>query len=57
MSNNAPLTIKNFDFEKLGAKTFESKKSGDFTYFATPFDCDGGEPLMKIEGTLEYLNT
>ena len=34
MPNNAPLTIENFDFEKLGAKTFESKKSRVFFYFS-----------------------
>ena len=49
---NAPLTIENFDFEKLRTKAFELKKSGDFTYFVIPFDYDGGEPLMKIEGDL-----
>ena len=42
MPNNAPLTMENVDFEKLRAKTFESKKSGVFTYFAIPFDYDGG---------------
>ena len=47
---NAPLTIENFDFEKLRAKAFESKKSGDFTYFAIPFDYYGNDPLMKLEG-------
>ena len=31
MPNNKLLIIENFDFEKLRAKTFESKKSGDFT--------------------------
>ena len=31
------LTIENFDFETLRAKAFESKKSGDFTYFAIPY--------------------
>ena len=41
MPNNAPLTIENFEFEKLRAKTCESKKSGVFTYFAIPFDYDG----------------
>ena len=50
MPNNAPLTIENFEFEKLRVKTFESKKSGDVTYFAIPFDYDGEDPLMKIEG-------
>ena len=41
MANNTPLTIENFEFDKLRAKTFESKKSGIFTYFAIPFDYDG----------------
>ena len=42
MPNDAPLNIENFDFEKLKTKTFESKKSGDFTYFAIPFVYDKG---------------
>ena len=46
---NAPLTTENFDFEKLRAKPFESKKSGVFTYYSVLFDCDGGDPLVKIE--------
>ena len=50
MPNNAPLTIENFAFEKLRAKTFESQMSGVFTYFAILFDYDGGDPLIKIEG-------
>ena len=49
MPNNARLTIENFEFEKLRAKTPESKKSGVFTYFAIPFYSDGGDPLIKIE--------
>ena len=52
---NAPLTIENFDFEKLRAKAFESKKSGDFTYFLIPFDYDGKDPLMKIEGNFRVF--
>ena len=55
MPNNAPLTIENFDFEKLRAKTFKSKKSGVFTYFAIRFDYDGGEPFMKIEGNFRVF--
>ena len=50
MPNNTPLTIENFEIEKLRAKILESKKSGVFTYFAIPFDYDGGDPLIKIEG-------
>ena len=52
---NAPLTIEDFDFEKLRAKAFESKKSGVFTYFAIPFDYDGGELLLKIEGNFRVF--
>ena len=55
MSNNAPLTIENFDFEKPRAKTFELKKSGVFTYLAIRFDYDGGEPVMKIEGNFRVF--
>ena len=50
MPNNAPLTIENFDFEKPRAKAFESKKCGEFSYFAIPFDYDEGDPIIKIEG-------
>ena len=49
MSNNAPLTIENFDIDKLRAKTPETKISGNVTYVVIPFDYDGGDPLMKIE--------
>ena len=55
MPINAPLTIENFDFEKLRAKTPESKKSGNVTYFAIPFDCDGEDTLMKIEGNFRVF--
>ena len=55
MPNNIPLTIEKFDFEKLLAKAFESKKSGDFTYFMIPFDYDGKDPLIKIEGNFRVF--
>ena len=55
MPNNIPLTIENFDFEKLRFKAFESKKSGVFTYFAISFDYDGGKPLMKIGGNFKVF--
>ena len=55
MPNNAPLTTENFDFEKLRAKTCESKKSRVFTYFAIPFDYNGEEPLIKIEGNFRVF--
>ena len=50
MPNNAPLTTENFEFEKLGAKTPELKKSGVFTYLAISFEYDEGDPIIKING-------
>ena len=55
MPNNTLLTIENFDFEKLRAKAFESKKSGVFTYSGIPFDYDGGDPLIKINGNFRVF--
>ena len=55
MSNNAPLTSENLDFEKLRAKAFEMKKSGEFTYFAIPFEYDEGEPIIKIKGNFRVF--
>ena len=49
MPDNTPLTIENFDFDKLQTKTFELKKSGNVTFFTIPFDYDGEDPLTKIE--------
>ena len=48
MPKNTPLTIENFEFEKLRAKTPESKKSGVFTYLVIPFKYDEGDPIIKI---------
>ena len=53
--NLAPLTIENFEFDKLRAKTPESKKSGNVTYFAIPFKYDEVDPLMKIEGNFRVI--
>ena len=55
MPNNTPLAIDNFEFEKLRAKPFKSKKSAVFNYFAIPFDYDGGDPLIKIEGNFRVF--
>ena len=55
MSNNTPLTIENFDFEKLRAKTPELKKSGVFTYLAIPFEYDKRDPIIKIEGNFRVF--
>ena len=37
------------------AKTLESKKSGNVTYFAIPFDYDGEDHLMKTEGNFRVF--
>ena len=51
MPNNVPLTIENFEFGKLRAKPFKSKKSGVFTYFALRFPSNMiRDHLIKIEG-------
>ena len=55
MSNKAPLTIENFDFEKLKAKVLESKRSGECSYFSIPFEYDEGEPIIKIEGNFRVF--
>ena len=59
MANNGSLIIENFEFDKLRAKTFESKKSGEFTYFAIPFEYNEGDPFIKIEenfGVFKHVN-
>ena len=50
-----PLTIKNFEIDKLRAKPFELKKSGDFTYFVIPFNYNGKDPLIKIDGNFRVF--
>ena len=55
MPNNAPLAIENFEFEKLRAKTPESKKSGVFTYLVIPFGYDKGDPIIKINGNFRVF--
>ena len=52
---DAPLTIENLYFDKRRAEAFESKKSGEFKYFAIPFECDGEDPLIKIEGNFRVF--
>ena len=55
MPNNAPLTIENFEFEKLRAKAPELKKSGVFAYLAIPFEYDEEDPIIKINGNFRVL--
>ena len=53
--NNVPLSIGNFEIDKLKAKTFKLKTSGNVTYFAIPFDYDEGDPFMKIVGNFRVF--
>ena len=50
-----PLTIEDFEIDQLRAKPFVSKNSGVFTYFVIPFEYDGGDPLIKIEGNFRVF--
>ena len=48
--------MDNFEFDKLRAKTPETKKSGKITYYSIPFEYEDMKPLLKIEVTLECLD-
>ena len=44
-----PITISNFEFDKLRAKSPETKKGGNVTYYSVPFEYDDRKLLLKIE--------
>ena len=44
-----PLTIGNFEFDKLRAKSPETKKGGNVTYYSVPFEYENRKLLLKIE--------
>ena len=50
-----PLTIDNFEFEKLKAKSPEAKKDGNVAYYSVPFEYEGGKSLLKIEGNFRVF--
>ena len=50
-----PLTIDNFEFEKLRAKSPEAKKGGNITYYSVPFEYKDGKSLLKIEGNFRVF--
>ena len=50
-----PLTIDNFEFEKLRAKSPQAKKGGNVTYYSVPFEHEGGKSLLKIEGNFRVF--
>ena len=41
----APLTIDNFEFDKLRVKSQETKKGGNVTYYLIPFEYEDGKSL------------
>ena len=51
----APLTIDNFEFDKLRAKSPESKKGGNITYYSVPFEYEDGKSLLKTEGNFRVF--
>ena len=50
-----PLTIENFEINKLRAKAPEIKKGGNITYYAIPIEYEDGESLLKIEGNFRMF--
>ena len=51
----APLTIDNFEFDKLRAKSPETKKGGNVTYYSIPFEHEDRKSLLKVEGNFRVF--
>ena len=51
----APIKIDNFEFDKLRAKSPETKKGGNVTYYSIPFECEDGKSLLKVEGNFRVF--
>ena len=50
-----PLTIDNSEFEKIRAKSPETKKGGNVTYYSILFEYEDGKSLLKIEGSFRVF--
>ena len=50
-----PLTIDNFEFEKLKTKSPEAKKGGNITYYSIPFEYEDRKSLLKTEGNFRLF--
>ena len=50
-----PLTIDNFEFDTLRAKSPEAKKGGNVTYYSIPFEYEDGKSLLKVEGNFKVF--
>ena len=51
----APLTIDNFEFDKLRAKSPKIKKGGNVTYYSIPFEYEDRKSLLKVEGNFRVF--
>ena len=56
MPNKAPLTIENFEFEKLRVKTPELKGVEFFLILRFSLNMMRGIQLLRLMETLEYSN-
>ena len=50
-----PLTIDNFEIDKLRAKSPETKKGGNITYYSIPFEYKDRKSLSKVEGNFRVF--
>ena len=51
----APLTIDNFEFDKLRGKSPETKKGRNVTYYSIPFEYEDRKSLLKVEGNFRLF--
>ena len=47
--------IDNFKFDKLRAKSPETKKGGNITYYSIPFEYEDRKSLLKVEGNFRVF--
>ena len=52
---SVPLTIENFEFESLRAKTPEIKPGGEHNYYSIPFEYEENKALIKINGSFRVF--
>ena len=51
----APLTIDNFEFDRLRAESPGTKKGGNITYYSIPFEYEDGKSLLKVQGNFRVF--
>ena len=50
-----PLTFDNFEFDKLRAKSPETKKGGNVIYYSIPFEYEDSKSSSKVEGNFRVF--